>query len=254
VNILGNAVKFSKPGSEIFCTVNHALCGENQVTSTMVFRDQGCGMSRDFLKRIFDPFEQEHNIYQNPQSGTGLGLAIVKNLVEQMNGTIRVKSELGKGSEFTVQITVPKGQPIDDAEEEPPETAAWVCLEGKRILLAEDHPINTEIAKKMLTRHGMLIDHAENGQTALECYLSADVRHYDAILMDIRMPVMDGINAARAIRTSGRPDAADIPIIAMTANAFEKDRQETRAAGMNAHLSKPVQQQELLSVLRRFLR
>ena len=253
VNILGNAVKFSEPGTEISCTVNHVLSGEDQVISTIVFRDQGCGMSGNFLSRLFDPFEQEHNVYQEPQSGTGLGLAIVKNLVEQMGGAISVKSELGKGSEFTVQITVPKGQPIDDAEDEVPESDTWVCLEGKRILLVEDHPINTEIAKKMLTRHGMLIDHAENGQVALECYLNADVRHYDAILMDIRMPVMNGIEAAKAIRSCGRADAADIPIIAMTANAFEKDRQETRAAGMNAHLSKPVQQQDLLSVLRRFL-
>jgi PAS domain S-box-containing protein len=253
VNILNNAVKFSKPGTEISCTVRHAPCAQDKITSTIVFRDQGCGMSPKFLNRVFEPFEQEANGYQNPQSGTGLGLAIVKNLVEQMDGTVTVKSELGKGSEFTVQITVPKGRPFDELEKKTLENTAQANLEGKRVLLAEDHPVNTEIAKRMLCRQGMLVDHAENGQVALDCYLNADARHYDAILMDIRMPVMNGIEATKAIRASGRPDAGDIPIIAMTANAFESDRQETRAAGMNAHLSKPVRREELLGILQKFL-
>lgn len=253
INILNNAVKFSEPCSEISCTVRHVPCGEDKITSTIVFRDQGCGMSPEFLNRVFEPFEQEANGYQDPQSGTGLGLAIVKNLVEQMDGTVSVKSELGKGSEFTVRITVPKGRLFDEKGKEPPENTAYTNLEGKRVLLAEDHPVNTEIAKRMLCRHGLLVDHAANGQTAMDCYLNAAAWHYDAILMDIRMPVMNGIEAAKAIRASGRPDAGDIPIIAMTANAFESDRQETRAAGMNAHLSKPVRQEELLSVLREFL-
>lgn len=254
VNILSNAIKFSEPGSEISCTVSHVPCGEDKITSTIVFRDQGCGMSQEFLNRVFDPFEQEANGYQNPQLGTGLGLAIVKNLVEHMDGTVSVKSELGKGSEFTVRITVPRGHPFDEPEKKTPETEAQTSLKGKRILLAEDHPVNTEIAKKMLCRHGLLVDHAEDGQAALDCYLNADAWHYDAILMDIRMPVMNGFDATKAIRTSGRPDAGSIPIIAMTANAFESDRQETRAAGMNAHLSKPVRQEELLNMLRKFLK
>lgn len=253
INILNNAVKFSEPGTEISCTVRHIPCGEDKITSTIIFRDQGCGMSQEFLNRVFEPFEQEANGYQDPQSGTGLGLAIVKNLVEQMDGTVSVISKLGKGSEFTVRITVPKGRPFDEKEEKSPENAAQANLEGKRVLLAEDHPVNTEIAKRMLCRHGLLVDHAANGQTALDCYLNADAWYYDAILMDIRMPVMNGIEAAKAIRVSGRPDAGDIPIIAMTANAFESDRQETRAAGMNAHLSKPVRQEELLNILREFL-
>ena len=251
INILSNAVKFSKPGSEIFCTVRHASCAEDKIASTIVFRDQGCGMSPEFLSRVFKPFEQESNGYQNPQLGTGLGLAIVKNLVEEMGGTVTVKSELGWGSEFTVRITMPKGHPPEEAATgRGPRTA----LAGKRVLLAEDHPVNTEIAKRMLSMRGMLVDHAENGQLALERYIAGAEGYYDAILMDIRMPVMNGIEAAKAIRASERGDAQSIPIIAMTANAFEHDRQETRAAGMNAHLSKPVRQEELLQVLGEFIK
>ena len=131
-------------------------------------------MSQEFLNRVFDPFEQEANGYQDPQLGTGLGLSIVKNLVEHMDGTVSVKSELGKGSEFTVQITVPRGHPLDETEKKTPETDAQINLKGKRVLLAEDHPVNTEIAKKMLCRHGLLVDHAEDGQAALDSYLNAD--------------------------------------------------------------------------------
>ena len=255
INILSNAVKFSKPGSEISCTVRHVSCGEDKISSTIVFRDQGCGMSPEFLSRVFEPFEQENNGYQNSQLGTGLGLAIVKNLVEEMGGTVSAKSELGRGSEFTVRITMPKGCPPEEAEKAAaarhgPQTA----LAGKRVLLVEDHPVNTEIAKRMLSLRGMQVDHAENGRLALERYLTAEEGYYDAILMDIRMPVMNGIEAAKAIRASGRGDAQDIPIIAMTANAFAHDRRETLAAGMNAHLSKPVRQEELLEELQKFIK
>ncbi len=254
INILSNAVKFSKPGSEIFCTVRHVSCGEDKVSSTIVFRDQGCGMSPEFLGRVFEPFEQESNGYQNPQLGTGLGLAIVKNLVEEMGGTVSAKSELGWGSEFTVRITMPKGHPPEESKEASAQHGPRTPLAGKRVLLVEDHPVNTEIAKRMLSMGGILVDHAENGQLALERYIAGEVGYYDAVLMDIRMPVMNGIEAAKAIRASGRGDAQSIPIIAMTANAFEHDRRETRAAGMNAHLSKPVRREELLQVLGEFMR
>ncbi|WP_312942687.1 ATP-binding protein [Oscillibacter sp.] len=254
INILSNAVKFSRPGSEIFCTVRHALCGDDKISSTVVFRDQGCGMSPEFLGRVFEPFEQENTGYQHPQLGTGLGLAIVKKLVEEMGGTVFAKSELGRGSEFTVCITVPKGHPPEESEEASVRRGPPTALAGKRILLVEDHPINTEIAKRMLSMGGMLVDHAENGKLALECYIAGGVDYYDAILMDIRMPVMNGIEATKAIRSSGRGDAQSIPIIAMTANAFEHDRRETRAAGMNAHLSKPVRREELVQALGEFIK
>ena len=253
INLLGNAVKFSEPGTCITCKVDYLPRSAEWVACVIVITDEGCGMSPKFLERAFEPFEQEENAYQNPQSGTGLGLAIVRNLVEQMGGTIRVESELGKGSRFTVEIVAPKGRP-DAKTAETPHKTDLSCLRGKRILLAEDHPINTEIARKMLTQAGLLVEHAENGQTALERYLHTEAGHFDGVLMDIRMPRMNGIEAAKAIRASGRADAQSIPIIAMTANAFESDRQETRAAGMNAHLSKPVRQEELLDVLGKLIR
>ena len=207
-------------------------------------------MDPEFVKRAFEPFEQEDNGQQDPQYGTGLGLAIVKNLTEQMNGTVELKSELGRGSEFTLRFTVRVGH----APAAQPETGAdGASLSGRRVLLAEDHPVNTEIAKRMLQRQGIEVDHAADGRPAVDRYLSAEPGYYDAVLMDIRMPVMNGLEAARAIRASGRADASSIPIIAMTANAFASDRQESREAGMNAHLSKPIRQAELLETLRRFL-
>lgn len=254
VNILANAVKFSNPGTEISCTVTHVPQGEDQVTSTIVFRDQGCGMSEEFLPHIFEPFVQENNAHQASQSGTGLGLAIVKNLIEQMGGTISVKSKLGEGSEFTVRLTVPRGLPTGPKRKQLEEGAAKASMEMRRVLLAEDHPINTEIAKRMLTRHGIQVDCVTNGRLAVERYLEADAGSYDAILLDIRMPEMNGLEAAQAIRAAGRFDAKTIPIIAMTANAFENDRQDTRAAGMNAHISKPVEEEVLMETLRKFIR
>lgn len=254
VNILTNAVKFSDPGSEISCTVTHVPCGEDQVTSTIVFRDQGCGMSEEFLPHIFEPFVQENNAHQASQSGTGLGLAIVKNLVEQMGGSVSVKSKLGEGSEFTVRLTVPRGFPAGQKRKQPEGDGVRVSMETRRVLLAEDHPINTEIAKRMLTRHGLQVDCVANGRLAVERYLEADAGSYDAILLDIRMPEMNGLEAAQAIRAAGRFDAKTIPIIAMTANAFENDRQDTRAAGMNAHISKPVEEAVLMETLRKFIR
>ena len=251
INLLGNAVKFSQPGTEITCTVSHELLDGDRFTAVMVFRDQGCGMSPEFVKRAFEPFEQEDNGQQDPQCGTGLGLAIVKNLTEQMDGTVELKSELGRGSEFTLRFTVRVGH----APAAQPEMGAdGASLSGRRVLLAEDHPVNTEIAKRMLQRQGIEVDHAADGRAAVDRYLSAEPGYYDAVLMDIRMPVMNGLEAARAIRASGRADASSIPIIAMTANAFASDRQESREAGMNAHLSKPIRQAELLETLRRFLR
>lgn len=251
INILGNAVKFSAAGTEISCVVRHELLPDGRMMGELVFRDQGCGMSREFLARAFEPFEQEGNAYQDPQCGTGLGLAIVKNLTEQMGGTVRVESELGKGSVFTVRLPAELGR-APQTEAEPEKKKAE--LTGRRVLLAEDHPVNTEIACKMLRRHGLEVDHAENGRAAVELYLRAEPGHYDAVLMDIRMPEMNGLEAARAIRSAQRADAARIPIIAMTANAFESDRRESREAGMNAHLSKPIRQAELIDTLRSLIR
>ncbi|MCI2056524.1 MAG: response regulator [Oscillibacter sp.] len=255
INLLNNAVKFSAPGTTISCVVNHVVCEDdpNAIVSTIVIRDQGCGMSKGFLQRMFLPFEQEHNRYSDAQPGTGLGLAIVKNLIDQAGGTISVKSELDVGTEFTIVLKVRCGQKPE--VQSAPQEIPTVSLKGRRVLLVEDHPTNTEIARRLLEREDMVVEHAANGQEAVNLFRAAPKNYYDAILMDIRMPVMDGIQATRLIRKMpGREDAAAVPIIAMTANAFETDRQQTKAAGMNAHLSKPVFPQELYGTLRCLIR
>ena len=214
INLLNNAIKFSAPGTTIEFCVHYEPAGENLVGTTVVIRDQGCGMSEEFLKRIFSPFEQEHNQYSDSQPGTGLGLAIVKNLLDQMGGGIQVESRLGEGTAFTITLTVPKGcEPEKAAPPEPPNLP--VKLSGSRVLLAEDHPTNAEIVRKLLEKEGVLLEHAPDGQAALKLYLSRPDGYFDAMLMDIRMPVMNGIEAAEAIRASGRQDAKKLPIIAM---------------------------------------
>lgn len=254
VNLLSNAVKYSDAGTEITCSVTHVPCGTDRVISTIVIRDQGCGMSQEFLERMFRPFEQERNRFTSYRTGTGLGLSIVKSLVDLMGGTILVKSELGVGTEITLTLSAPRGtEPAQDERLAADAGEKKNTLLGCRVLLAEDHPINTEIARRLLEKKGMQVEHAANGKLAVELYLNREPWYFDVILMDIRMPEMDGNQAARAIRRSGRPDAALIPIVAMTANAFEADREASRDAGMNAHLSKPIRVQEFYEVLDRLI-
>lgn len=252
LNLLNNAVKFSDPGTDVECVVSHRPCGGGRITSTIVIRDHGCGMSEEFQKRMFLPFEQEYNRYSDAQPGTGLGLAIVRNLVDQMGGSISVRSRLDAGTEFTIVLTVPRGQAPAKREAGPVPPKA--DLNGRRVLLVEDHPTNAEIAKRLLEHRKMEVEHAANGQIAVERFLSHEPGYYDVILMDIRMPVMDGMEAAKTIRAAaGRPDGGKIPIIAMTANAFENDREATKKAGMNAHLAKPIHPSELYDTLRAYI-
>jgi len=248
INLLNNAIKFSAPGTTIEFCVHYEPAGENLVGTTVVIRDQGCGMSEEFLKRIFSPFEQEHNQYSDSQPGTGLGLAIVKNLLDQMGGGIQVESRLGEGTAFTITLTVPKGcEPEKAAPPEPPNLP--VKLSGSRVLLAEDHPTNAEIVRKLLEKEGVLLEHAPDGQAALKLYLSRPDGYFDAMLMDIRMPVMNGIEAAEAIRASGRQDAKKLPIIAMSAGEFETDCLNTSSAGINGYLIKPFYPPDLYDIL-----
>jgi signal transduction histidine kinase/ActR/RegA family two-component response regulator/PAS domain-containing protein len=253
MNLLTNAVKFTPEGGTVeFLTCNHKRRG-NIISCDFIVRDSGIGISPEFQKRMFEPFEQEPGNAAAQVQGTGLGLSIVKSLVDLMRGTISVKSEIGHGTEFTVHLDMPI---VEDAEAATPkaQTDFQIRLKGHRVLLVEDHPLNTEIARRLLEKEGLQVTCAENGKKALEQFEQAQPNTWDVILMDIRMPVMDGLQAARAIRALDRQDAKTIPIIAMTANAFEEDVQASREAGMDAHLAKPIEPQHLFETLSSFIK
>ena len=237
-NLVSNAIKFTPEGGSVEITGQIAPCNETQMMGTFTVKDTGIGIDEAFLPKIFEPFEQEHDTTIGNYAGSGLGLAIVKNLVETMQGSITVQSVKGAGAEFTVSI------PFEIAHKQ------HVCanaknkentmLQGKRILLCEDHPLNAQIATKLLEKKGILVETAQNGKVAAEMFEKSECGYFDAILMDIRMPVMDGIAATSRIRGMKRADAKSVPIIAMTANAFDEDMHKSTAAGMNAHLAKPI--------------
>ncbi|MGI6499918.1 MAG: response regulator [Anaerostipes sp.] len=238
MNLLNNALKFTPQGGTIQLLVKPMEeDGKHRVDQVQI-KDTGCGMSQDFLTRIFQPFEQEINPYSKEICGTGLGLTIVKQIITFMNGNITVESELGKGSTFT--FTFPYDyRPLTKVPDKLI-SADTKDLEGKHILLVDDHPLNCEIAKKLLKSRGLAVTEAGDGLEALEIFTSSNQGHFDAILMDIRMPRMNGLEASREIRNLDRKDAREIPIIAMTANAFDEDVQESLNAGMNLHLAKPM--------------
>ena len=225
----------------------------------LVFSDTGIGMSKDYLPHLFDAFSQEDSTAANQYGSTGLGMPITKSILELMKGSIAVTSEKGKGTTF--EVTVPLGESAkhDDASHDGVQTAGagpdakTAKLKGLRVLLAEDVAINAEIMTMLLGGHGMEVDLAENGRLAVDKFAEHEPGYYAAILMDIRMPVLDGLEAARAIRGMAREDAGKIPIIALTANAFDEDIQRSVQAGMNSHLSKPVEADILFETLGRML-
>lgn len=250
-NLLGNAIKFTPPGGrvEMVCRQERGADGRNR--DTVIIRDNGIGISSDFMPRLFQPFQQELDAAVADIPGTGLGLSIVKRLLELMDGEIRVRSEKGKGTEYTVSIAFEMAPSPEQPEVFP--ALREKNLSGYRVLLCEDHPLNVRIARKMLEDQNLLVEHAGNGRIGVERFAMSPPGYYSAILMDIRMPELDGMEATRQIRAMDRPDAATVPILAMTANAFAEDREQSRAAGMNDHLSKPVSPEELLAALRRWI-
>ena len=212
--------------------------------------DTGIGMSQDYLSKIFEAFTRERNTTKSKITGSGLGMSIVKKYVDLLGGTIDVESELGKGSTFTVTL---KHRIADESyyvkkHAENPESCSEI-LEGRNILLAEDNDLNAEIAEAILERAGLKTERVEDGIQCVNKITKMPVGTYDMILMDIQMPEMDGYEAARVIRQLPDRDKACIPIIAMTANAFEEDRKDAMAAGMNGHMAKPIQVDQLLSML-----
>lgn len=212
--------------------------------------DTGIGMSQDYMTRIFEAFTREKNTTRSKIAGTGLGMSIVKRYVDLLGGTIQVESEIGKGSTFTVTLKhkIADESYYEKRQIENPETCTEI-LEGRNILIAEDNNLNAEIAEAILKRAGLKTERVVNGIQCVNMITKMPAGTYDMILMDIQMPEMDGYEAARAIRQLPDREKACIPIIAMTANAFEEDKKDAMAAGMNGHLAKPIQVEQLLSML-----
>ena len=242
-NLLSNAIKYTPEGGRISVSVSGKITEEDKDRLTAVIRDSGIGIDRELQKKIFDPFTQGERSDTAESRGSGLGLAIVRKLVQLMGGEVTVDSTPGKGSIFTVTADFDYIK-ADQAtwKRESAGTGEWKdILKNRHILLCEDHPLNQEIARKLLEEKGMTVEIAENGKEGLKLFETSAAGSFDAILMDIRMPVMDGLEAARRIRGLSRKDAAEIPIIAMTADAFEEDIRKCLDAGMDAHVAKPVE-------------
>lgn len=237
LNLLSNAFKFTRAGGRVLLRISEESSSENEVSYKILVRDTGIGIAQEEQRRIFVSFEQLGSNYSKSQ-GTGLGLAISRNIVHLMGGELFLKSELGKGSEFYFTVTLPKGQ----MEKKPVSEAAprERRFDGAEILLAEDNDLNAEIAMELLRMQGAVVTRAENGREALELFKQSAQGEIKAILMDIQMPEMNGLEATAAIRALPRPDAATVPIIAMTANAFQEDKESAMAAGMNGFVPKPI--------------
>ena len=254
LNIYTNCVKYNRMGGTITTLFRCLGVEGNRVRYGWTITDTGIGMSEEFLRHIFDPFAQEGNDARSVYQGTGLGMAIVKELVDGMGGTVRVNSQPGKGSVFEIEIPFEIAQPERKIPESAPQKEEKASIHGMRLLLVEDNALNAEIAKMLLTDAGAQITWVENGKQALDRFSQEPPGTFDGILMDIMMPVMDGIAATKAIRALDRNDAKTVPIIAMTANAFEEDARKCLDAGMNAHLAKPLDIQKLVEVLARCVR
>jgi len=256
INILGNAVKFTPAGGTVTLQAEEVANFDDKATLKFIIKDTGIGMSKEYLPKIFEAFSQENDKAANRYGSTGLGMAITKKFVEMMNGTISVDSEKNVGTTFTVTVTLKKSSQPAKVETETISSTAEKDLSdltGKKILLAEDMPVNAEIVIEILKMCDVEVEHVENGKIAVEMFKKSPPNHYDAILMDMRMPEMDGLQATKAIRNLDRADAKTIPIIALTANAFDDDIKQTTQAGMNAHLSKPIEPQLLYQTLARLI-
>ncbi|HIV31398.1 MAG TPA: response regulator [Candidatus Pullichristensenella excrementipullorum] len=240
-NLLSNAVKFTREGDSIRVTVTQMEAAPGQLCKyRLVIADTGIGMSKEYLPHLFEPYSREMRFGERQAVGTGLGMPITQSIVTQMNGEIHVESAPGEGTTFTIILPFAIAHKQAKAAEAADGGEEAFSLEGKRILLAEDNEVNMEITTELLQMNGVAVTQAWNGAEAVERFREAEAFAFDAILMDMQMPVMDGCEAARAIRALDRPDAASVPIIAVTANAFAEDIARTTEAGMNGHISKPI--------------
>lgn len=239
-NLLSNAFKYSREGDRIHLELRQAARRESRGQYQIIVEDTGVGMSESFLERLFEPFARETVFAPTKATGTGLGMPIVKGLVQQMSGEITVQSKLGEGSRFVVSLPLQIVDAPAVEEQSPLENLEPFTLEGKRMIVAEDNELNMEITTEFLSMMGVDVLQAWNGREAVERFRQEKEGSVDAVLMDMQMPEMDGCAACRAIRALDRPDAATVPIIAVTANAFAEDIAKTTEAGMNAHISKPI--------------
>ena len=251
MNLLCNAGKFTEENGSVSLQLTERTSDGETGSYEIRVKDTGIGMSSEFVERLFVPFERERTSTVSRIQGTGLGLAITKNIVDMMGGNITVQTEKGKGTEFTITVDFPLAEPEEEicsnVEDE-------ISFEGMRALLVEDNMVNMEIAQMLLDQAGFLIETAENGEIALEMTAASEHGYYDVILMDIQMPVMDGYMATQAIRSLPDAGLASIPIIAMTANAFQEDKKKAEEVGMNGHITKPLDIPSMKATLQQVLK
>lgn len=253
LNIISNSIKFTKEGGTISLTVNeNASQTKGYANYEFIISDNGMGMNEEFLKIIFDPFTRARNSTNSGIQGTGLGMAITKNLVDLMNGTIDIESHENEGTKTVVRFTFAISEP-GEFKSSNSDASKNISLDGMKVLLVDDNDFNREIANLILTDKGIFVDEATSGKEAIEKVEHCNDDVYDLILMDIQMPEMDGYEVTKKIRSLSNKKLADIPIVAMTANAFEEDRQLSLKAGMNDHIAKPLNIQKLTAVLEKYL-
>lgn len=252
MNIISNAIKYNKDNGSITLTLHELRSEGDKAWIRFTCADTGIGMSEEYQKHLFEPFTQELLDARSTYAGTGLGMPIAKGLIDAMGGTIDFTSRQGEGT--TYYITLPFAVDRAAAPQPLPGAPADLsALQGKHILLAEDNDLNLEIAEFLLQNAGLRTTAARNGQEAVTIFAASAPGTFDAILMDVMMPLLDGYEATRAIRALDRPDAAAIPIFAMTANAFTEDRRRAYESGMNEHLTKPLEPDTLLRTLAKYL-
>ena len=251
LNIISNAIKYTPEGHSIHVEIHEAV-SENPSKIRYIFscEDTGIGMSEEYLPHVYEEFSREHTTTENKVPGTGLGLSIIKSMIELMGGSIQVESRQGIGTKFTVDISFDAASKEEIyGSQNTIKPSAIHTIEGKKILIAEDNELNAEIAKTVLEDAGALVTRVEDGQQAVELFKEKPAGTFDAILMDLMMPVIDGYTATRKIRSLERSDAKTIPIIAMTANAFREDAEKCIAVGMNAHLAKPLDIEKVMTTI-----
>ena len=248
MNLIGNSIKYNQSKGSVFCYLKEKIISDTKLELDFTIKDTGIGMSDEFIKDIFKPFVQANTGARTKYMGTGLGMSIVKNLLDKKGGTIQIDSEEGVGTSVNVIIPFEIGQNVGD---EQTEKTVQNNLKGKRVLLAEDNEPNVEIVVFILEDAGMSVTEAMDGRQAVKIFMNHPEGFFDIVLMDIMMPVMDGYQATNAIRSCERADAKIIPIIAMTAKAFDDDRKQSKEAGMNAHISKPIEISNLIYTIDR---